>query len=103
MRRKTVRDAKRRNRCAAALDLTADGAFAAMMSRRADLKEIERAGKDAEAERKAIDAEIIMKLGNAEAGLAPDGTLVTALTVRRKEYVVPATIYRYVKVERDQP
>jgi hypothetical protein len=100
--RQGVRDAKRRARRDAALDLSTDGAIAALVARRTDLKEIEQAGKDAEAERKAIDAQIIMKLGNADAALGPDGMLISAPTVRRDEFVMPATTYRYVKVEMDR-
>jgi hypothetical protein len=91
---------KQGERRANALDLSHDTSLASLLTRRASLKDTEQAGKDAEAERKTIDETIIAKLGNAEAALAPDGSLVTALSVSRKECTIPAATYRYVRIER---
>lgn len=44
-------------------------------------------------ERDTLKARILMELGNAEAGLLPDGRAVRRAVVQKKEYTVPASSY----------
>lgn len=66
---------------------------------RAGLTEIEKAGADAEKERKQLDTEILHALGDAAVGILPDGTEISAKTVRRGSYTVQPTSYRPIKIK----
>ncbi|CUA90850.1 YqaJ viral recombinase family protein [Chelatococcus daeguensis] len=80
------------------VDLSGDNRLPEALVRRAELKDIESAGRDAEKERRAIDAEIIAKLGTATRGRLADGTVITAKTIRRSGYSVQPSTYRSVKI-----
>ena len=82
------------------LDLGADTYLHARLQERDELKAREADGAEAAKIRKEIDAEIVLRLGNAARGRMADGTLIEAKTVRRKAYEVAATTYRAVKVKR---
>lgn len=84
------------------LDLSDDVEFATLLTRRIALKAIEQAGQRAEAERKVIDAALIVRLGNAAAAFGPQDLLVTAPEVTRREYTVPTMTYRFVQVRRQR-
>lgn len=70
-----------------------------LIERREALKTREADGSAAEKDRKAIDAELIFNLRNAERGRLPDGRIVSAKTVRRRGYEVQPSSYRTVKVK----
>ena len=76
------------------LDLGADTYLHARLQERDELKAREADGAEAAKIRKEIDAEIVLRLGNAARGRMADGTLIEAKTVRRKAYEVAATTYR---------
>jgi hypothetical protein len=80
------------------LDLADDEAFAKLIERRQELTKIESEGRRAEIERKALDAKIIARLGNAKSASAADGALVSTQTIKRAAFTVPASEYRLVKV-----
>jgi hypothetical protein len=84
------------------VDLTGDARIGEILATRAKLKEVEAMGSAAEKDRKALDAEIIAKLGNAAHGIVGDGRVITALTMRRGGYSVASTTYRQVKVKEDR-
>ena len=84
----------------AMVDLSADNRLPSLLGRRDELKEIEKAGSDATKERKAIDTEIIEKLGHASTGFLSDGRIVEAKTIRRAGYEVQASSYRTVKIKK---
>jgi predicted phage-related endonuclease len=71
----------------------------ALVGQRNEFKAVEAAAKDAEKKRKLIDVELIDILGNAAAGILPNGTVIDAKTVRRKGYEVQPTSFRSVTVK----
>lgn len=83
------------------IDLPADDALLAKLELRQQLQAIEKAGAAAEDARKAIDAEIIHRLGNAARGRLLDGRLIEAKTTRVKGSVIERSPYsfRTVKVK----
>jgi predicted phage-related endonuclease len=74
------------------------GRMVAVLEQREGLKAREADGSAAAKDRKAIDAEIIHILGNAEAGRLPDGRVVSARTTKRAAYEVKPTSFRSVNV-----
>jgi hypothetical protein len=80
------------------IDLTTNNRIMELVAEREQLKVIEKQGSDAEKLRKALDAEAIHMLGEAARAKLPDGRLLEAKTIRRKEYTVKATSYRSVKI-----
>lgn len=76
------------------IDLTADNQLPELLLEDKELSAINSAN---EKRRKAIKAEIISKMGNAEAAHAPGGWLITAATTARKGYTVEPTTYRTVR------
>lgn len=80
------------------IDLSNDNRLPEIVIRRAELKAVEKTGEEAAKERKALDAEIIAKLGNASRGRLQDGTIITAKTVRRAGYEVKPSAYRVVRI-----
>ncbi len=63
------------------------------------LDEWKETAKEAEKNVDGFKAEIIASLGNAEAGILPDGRLVTCPETQRKAYSVKATSYRSLKIK----
>ncbi|MGA0564131.1 YqaJ viral recombinase family protein [Ancylobacter sp. VNQ12] len=74
-----------------------------VVARRDQLKEIESAGTAASKERKDLDVEILHALGEATTGILPDGTVISAKTVRRGAYTVQPTSYRPIKIKPARP
>lgn len=77
------------------IDLTGDNRLAELLADRAVRSARKSEDDDA---LKAINAEIIHKLGNASTARC-GGALITAKTVRRKEYVAKASTYRTIRVK----
>ncbi len=53
----------------------------------------------AKKELKAINARLVLEMGDAEAGRLPDGRIVTARTVNRGAHEVKATSFRQIRVQ----
>jgi hypothetical protein len=81
------------------IDLTDDEAFAQLVNRRNELYAIVQQVQEADRERKEIDAKILARLGNATSALTATD-MITTTTIRRGSYVVPATVYRKLKILR---
>ena len=79
----------------AEIDLTGDNRLAELLADRAVRSARKSADDDA---LKAINAEIIHKLGNAATARCGDA-LISAKTVRRKEYVAKASTYRTIRIK----
>lgn len=82
----------------ATVDLSGNSRVAEILSLREALKAREADGTAAEKTRKALDAELIVALGNAARGRLADGRIVSAPVTKRAEYVAKATSFRAVKV-----
>jgi hypothetical protein len=84
------------------IDLSGDNRMAELVSERDRLKVIEATGNDAEKLRKALDAEIIAKLGPAQRARLADGTIIVArtITVNRKPQPASTSSHRRVTVTR---
>ena len=80
------------------IDLSANNRLPELLDQREILKEIEARASQAEKDRKAIDVEIIMLMGNAAAAVIADGRIISAKTTRRKGYTVNDTSYRTVRI-----
>lgn len=83
------------------LDLSEDEEFTELLQRRAELSEIEKAGREAYSERVELDAEIINRLGNHKSAIAADDTIVSVTTQSRKEYTVAARVITFIKLHKD--
>lgn len=81
------------------IDLSIDNRIAEILAAREALKAVEKAGSDAEKARRALDAEIIAKLGSATYGRLADGRLITAKTTRREGYSVKPSTYRTIRIK----
>ena len=81
------------------VDLSDDARMAAILSERETLKAREADGSDAAKARKALDSEIVARLGNAESALVAGGGVLTAKVTRRGSYTVEATQFRTVRVK----
>lgn len=81
------------------VDLSGDNRIMEILAQREVLKAREKNGSDAEKERKALDAEIIHKLGSAAAATLGNGVSITAKTTRRDGYEVKPSNYRTVRVK----
>jgi predicted phage-related endonuclease len=82
------------------VDLSRDDGIKQLLSERRLFTSIERQGRDAEKQRKEVDARIIAKLGNAQ-GARIGSVLVYAKTVKNKGYSVEPFQYRAVRVKGD--
>jgi hypothetical protein len=82
----------------AIIDLTGDAELGEILSQRAQFKQVEKAGEDATAQRKILDARIIHKLANAP-GARFGSRVVTIKVVKKKSYTVKATQYPLVNVK----
>lgn len=80
------------------IDLSADNRIGEIIAERDRLKAIEAAGNDAEKARKALDAEIIAKLGPAQRARLADGSILTAKTLTVNTKPRPAGSYSYRKI-----
>lgn len=80
------------------IDLRADNRLPDLLAENEKLAAIESQMKD---RRAAVKAEIIEKLGHHKAAIC-NGWIVSAPTISRKGYSVPATTYRAVKAKRNQ-
>jgi predicted phage-related endonuclease len=69
------------------IDLTADNRLPELLAERERLKAKEAEGKEAEEVRKALDAEIVSKMGDAELALT-NGWRIKAKEIHRKEHIV---------------
>ncbi|MCV9940962.1 endonuclease [Boseaceae bacterium BT-24-1] len=78
-------------------DWSADNRVPAILDERAELKAVEKAGSEAEKKRKALEVELLAKLGNAAAGRAADGRVVRVKTIRVNRKPQPASTYSYPK------
>lgn len=78
-------------------DWSADNRIPALLDERAALKDVEKAGSDAEKKRKELDAELLVKLGGASTGRAPDGRVVRVKTIRVNRKPTAASTYSYPK------
>lgn len=78
-------------------DWSTDNRIPALLDERATLKATEKAGSDAEKKRKELDAELLVKLGGAATGRAPDGRVVRVKTIRVNRKPTPASTYSYPK------
>jgi len=82
------------------IDLTRDEEIKRLLRARKVHSAEEKRGREAEAERKKIDAQIIARLGNAaSARIGP--VLVYAKTVKNKGYTIEPFQYRSVRVKGD--
>ena len=82
------------------IDLTRDPEIVALLKARKVHSAEEKRGREAEKERKKIDAKIVLRLGNAaSARIGP--MLVYAKTVKNKGYTVEPFQYRSVRVKGD--
>ena len=81
------------------IDLSGNERVAAILAEREALQVRKRDGDAADKARKALDAELIFAMGNAESARVAGGVTVTAKTVRRGDYAVEATSYRQVRVK----
>lgn len=79
------------------VDWSADNRVPAILDERAELKVVEKAGADAERKRKALEVELLAKLGNAAVGRAADGRVVRVKTIRVNRKPSPASTYTYPK------
>lgn len=79
------------------VDLTGDERMQVILEQREQCKQIEADGRSAEEHRRKLDAEIILKLGNARAARLDNG-LIKAPTVKVKEAVRKAYSYRRISV-----
>jgi len=61
---------------------------------------VKQAIKSYDDQLKQIDAQIIAALGDAEAGILPDGTQITYLETVRKGYTVEPTTYRTLRLKK---
>jgi len=82
----------------AEIDLSGDNRVMEIVAQRETLKARETDGAVAAKERKPLDAELLVKLGNAGRGRLADGRVIEAPTIRRKAYAVEATTFRAIKV-----
>jgi len=80
------------------IDLSADERIATLVAERDTLRGLEAEGASAEKQRRAIDAELIFKLGNAQRARLGDGRMLEAKTVRRAGYEVKECSYRQVRI-----
>ena len=80
------------------VDLSDDGEFRDILSERAQLKQVEKAGDDATDQRKVLDARIITKLANAP-GARCGSRVVTIKVVKKKAYQVKPQQYPLVTVK----
>lgn len=78
-------------------DWSTDNRVPAILDERAELKVVEKAGADAEKKRKALEVELLAKLGSAAAGRAADGRVVRVKTIRVNRKPAPASSYTYPK------
>lgn len=78
-----------------AIDLSSDNALPALIDERARLS---ASAKDADARRKAIDAEITMKLAGHPVGVLADGREITRTMQSRGAYAVEATSFPVIRV-----
>ncbi len=81
------------------IDLSGNERVKAILAEREALKAQKKAGDDADKRRKALDAELIMSMGNADSAIGPGGVIVTAKTTRREAYAVEATQFRTVRIK----
>lgn len=72
------------------IDLSQDARAVEIIARRAWLKEIEKQASDAEKERRALDAEMVARLGNASAALIGDKVFSVRRQMRKGFYVAPS-------------
>lgn len=79
------------------IDLSEDNELPALLDHR---ETIIAEAKKFEDERKAIDAQLLHRLGNAAVGRF-NGGLISAKTINKKAYEVKATSYRQLRVLRD--
>jgi predicted phage-related endonuclease len=86
----------------ATIDLSGDNRIMEIIAQRDALKAREADGSAAVKTRKAIDAEIILKLGDAAYGRLGDGRLICAKTIRTKGYTVEPSSYRSVTIKEDK-
>lgn len=77
------------------VDWSTDNRVPAILDERAELKAVEKAGAEAEKKRKALEVELLAKLGNAASGRAPDGRVVRVKTIRVNRKPQPASTYTY--------
>ena len=85
------------------IDLSGDNRIVEIVAERDRLKVIEAAGSDAEKIRKALDAEIIAKLGPAQRARLGDGTVIIAktVTVNRKPQPASTSVHRRISIKRE--
>ncbi len=83
------------------VDLSSNDWILDVLSTRAELVAREKDSGVASKERKAIDRRIIKEaLGNAVRGTLPDGRILEAKTVRKMEFLSPASTYRSIKIRK---
>lgn len=78
------------------IDLSGDNELPSLLDER---EEIIATKKVAETRLKAINTELLAKLGDAAHGRIADGRIISAPTVHRKSYVVPPSSYRAVRIK----
>lgn len=83
------------------LDLSTDNRLVAILDERDTLKVAEKAGTEAEKKRKALDAELLTKMGAHTSARAADGRVVRAknITVNRKPTAASNYTYPRISVE----
>jgi predicted phage-related endonuclease len=79
------------------IDLTNDEEFREILAERGQLKQTEKAGENAEKQRKILDARIIHKLGNSPVARC-GGRTVTISVVKKKSYTVKPQQYPLITV-----
>lgn len=80
------------------IDLAGDNRLLAILDERETLKAAEKAGAEAEKKRKALDAEILSKMGTAGRARAGDGRVVAAKTIHVNRKPQPASSYSFPRV-----
>jgi len=80
------------------IDLTGDAELGDILSQRAQFKQVEKAGEDATAQRKILDARIIHKLGNAPSARF-GSRVVNIKLVKKKAYTVKPQQYPLLQVK----
>jgi hypothetical protein len=79
------------------IDLTGDEDVERFLEERAALKALEKEGENARVRRRALDAKLMTRMGNAKKALMGDRYIVAA-RIHKNAYNVPAQDYRFVRV-----
>jgi predicted phage-related endonuclease len=93
-----VLEAYREKSDASVLDLEGETYFEFVVKQRENLMRVEREGDLARKQRRPLDAQITMRMGNHKKARCSQG-LVNIKTIRKKAYSVAATVYSQIEVK----